>query len=350
MLIGKKISHYKILEKLGEGGMGIVYKAQDTKLGRFVALKFLSPHLTTSEDNKQRFIHEAKAASALQHNNICAIHEINETEDGQIYISMDYYEGKTLQKKMSTTGDSPERQDIKLKIKEAVDYTLQIADGLRKAHEKEMVHRDIKPANIIITEDGVVKILDFGLAKLSNQTKLTKEGTTLGTIAYMSPEQTRGESIDQRADIWSLGVILYEMLTGKLPFKGNYDQAVIYSILNETHEALTELRTDVPAQLGKIVDKTLAKKLESRFEIIQGSSGLDAIAITDHNTVEAIDDIRQIARKKGLFVFPGIELSIVRITARGIGKNPFGIDTLHFKGEFVFIRIGEIQCRKLKRQ
>ena len=224
-MVGKTISHYKITEKLGSGGMGIVYKAQDLKLDRFVALKFLPPHLTTSEDEKQRFIHEAKAASALDHNNICAIHEIDETEDGQLFISMAYYEGETLDKQI---------KEKPLPIEDAIDIAIQIAQGLTKAHEKEIVHRDIKPANIMLTADAVVKILDFGLAKLSTQTKLTKESTTLGTVSYMSPEQAKGEDVDYRTDIWSLGVIIYEMLSGQLPFKGEYESAVIYSILNDT--------------------------------------------------------------------------------------------------------------------
>jgi serine/threonine protein kinase len=216
-MIGKTISHYKILEKIGGGGMGIVYKAEDLKLDRFVALKFLPPHLTTSDEEKQRFIHEAKAASSLDHNNICAIHEIDETEDGQLFISMAYYEGETLDKRI---------KDKPLPIDEIFDIAIQIAQGLAKAHEKEIVHRDIKPANIMLTKEGVVKVLDFGLAKLSTQTKLTKDSTTLGTISYMSPEQTKGEKIDHRTDLWSFGVILYELLTGERPFKGNYDQAV----------------------------------------------------------------------------------------------------------------------------
>jgi serine/threonine-protein kinase len=198
-LIGKNISHYKILEKLGEGGMGVVYKAQDLKLDRYVALKFLPPHLITSEEEKQRFIHEAKAASALQHNNICAIHEIDETDDEQVFICMDYYEGKTLDRKI---------KEKPLTIEEVIDIAIQISQGLFKAREKEIVHRDIKPANIRLTDDGVVKILDFGLAKLSKQTKLTNESTTLVTVSYMSPEQAKGEKVDYRTDIWSTGVIV----------------------------------------------------------------------------------------------------------------------------------------------
>jgi serine/threonine-protein kinase len=256
-MIGTVVSHYKIIEKLGSGGMGIVYKAQDLKLDRFVALKFLPPHLTTSDDEKQRFIHEAKAASALQYNNICAIHEIDETEDGQIFICMDYYEGETLDKKIN---EKP------LPIEEAINIVIQIAQGLAKAHEKEIVHRDIKPANIMLTKEGVVKVLDFGLAKLSTQTKLTKEGTTLGTIAYMSPEQTRGEKVDHHSDIWSLGVVLYEMITGQLPFKGDYDQAVIYGIANEQPEPITGLRTGVSLELERIVNRCTSKDPQDRYQ------------------------------------------------------------------------------------
>ena len=256
-MIGKTISHYKIIEQIGAGGMGVVYKVQDTKLDRFVALKFLPPHLTSSEDEKQRFIHEAKAASALQHNNICNIHEIDETEEGQLFICMDYYDGDTLDKKI---------KDKPLPIDEAIDISNQIAQGLAKAHEKDIVHRDIKPANIMLTSDGVVKILDFGLAKLSTQTKLTKEGTTLGTIAYMSPEQTRGESVDHRSDIWSLGVILYEMLSGQLPFKGDYEQAVMYGIANETPEPISGLRSGIPIELERIVMRMLEKDPRDRYQ------------------------------------------------------------------------------------
>ncbi len=259
-MIGKTVSHYRIMEKLGSGGMGVVYKAHDRKLDRDVALKFLPQHLTSSEEEKKRFIHEAQAASSLEHNNICAIHEIDETDDGQLFISMGYYEGDTLQTKI---------KDERLKIKDAINYTMQIVHGLQKAHEKNIVHRDIKPANIMLTDDDVVKILDFGLAKLASQTKLTKEGTTLGTIAYMSPEQTRGEKVDHRTDIWSLGVILYEMLTGELPFKGEYEQAVMYSIMNEEPEFVSKIRNDVPLELEKIINKALHKNPDKRFQTMQ---------------------------------------------------------------------------------
>ncbi len=224
-MIGQTISHYKILEKLGEGGMGIVYMAEDTKLDRLVALKFLPRHLSQSEEEKQRFIHEAKAASALDHNNICTVYEIGETKpatgkpgDGQMYIAMAYSEGESLKEKI-------ERGPMA--IEEAIDIATQISRGLTKAHSKKIVHRDIKPANLLITEDDTVKIVDFGLAKLAGRTMLTKEGTTLGTAAYMSPEQTQGADVDHRTDIWALGVVLYEMITGKQPFHGDYEQAVL---------------------------------------------------------------------------------------------------------------------------
>jgi serine/threonine protein kinase len=257
-MIGKIVSHYKILENLGEGGMGVVYKAEDIKLERIVALKFLPPHLSNQEE-KKRFIHEAKAASALEHSNICTIHEIDETNDGQLFIVMSYLEGKTLRKMIDV---SP------LKVEEAISISIQIAEGLKQAHEKGIVHRDIKPANIMITTDGTVKIMDFGLAKLGGKTKLTQMGTTLGTFSYMSPEQSRGEDVDRRTDIWSLGVVLYEMLTGQLPFKGDYEQAVVYSIVNEEPEPVTSLRSGIPMELERIVNKALAKNPDERYQHI----------------------------------------------------------------------------------
>jgi serine/threonine protein kinase/Flp pilus assembly protein TadD len=256
-MIGQTISHYKILEKLGGGGMGVVYTAEDTKLHRIVALKFLPHELTPDKEAKQRFVQEAQTASSLQHNNICNIHDIDETKDGQIFICMDFYDGETLKKKI-------ERGP--LKINEAIEIILQIAAGLQKAHEKGITHRDIKPANIFITNDGIVKILDFGLAKLSGQTIMTKTGSTVGTIAYMSPEQTKGESVDHRTDIWSLGVVLNEMITGKLPFKGDYEQAMIYSILNDLPEPPTGLRTGIPMELERVINKALSKDPEKRYQ------------------------------------------------------------------------------------
>ncbi len=209
-MLGQTISHYKILTKLGGGGMGVVYKAQDLKLNRPIALEFLPPNLTHDEEAKQRFVHEAQAASALDHNNICTIYEIDETEDDQIFICMAYYEGETLQKKVNSAGAG-------LSVRSVIEIAIQIAQGLAKAHEHGIMHRDIKPANVMITKDRVVKILDFGLAKLAGLTRLTKSGMTVGTAAYMSPEQARGEEADHHTDIWSLGVVLYGILSASPP-------------------------------------------------------------------------------------------------------------------------------------
>ncbi len=258
-MTGKTISHYKIAEKLGGGGMGVVYKAEDLKLNRTVALKFLPPELTRDEEAKKRFIQEARAASSLQHNNICTIHDIEETEDGQIFICMDCYEGETLKEKI-------ERGP--LKIKEALDIAVQVSEGLQKAHEKGITHRDIKPANIFITSEGQVKILDFGLAKLSGQTMMTKTGSTVGTAAYMSPEQARGEQVDSRTDVWAFGVVLYEMSTGRFPFKGEYDNAVIYNILNEEPEQPSKLQSNIPEQVERVILKSLRKNPDERFKFM----------------------------------------------------------------------------------
>jgi len=266
-MTGKKISHYHILEKLGQGGMGTVYKARDTKLDRFVALKFLPQHLSQDEENKKRFVYEAKAASALNHPNIATIYEIDEA-DGQMFIAMEYIKGPSLQEMMSTPLSPPSKGDVArpLPLDDATNYAIQIAEGLAQAHAKGIIHRDIKPANILITEDGVVKLVDFGLAKLTGRTQLTKEGTTLGTIAYMSPEQAQGAQVDHRTDIWALGAVLYEMVAGRPPFQGDYDQAIMYAIMNEDAEPLTALRTGVPTKLERVGNKALAKTPAERYQ------------------------------------------------------------------------------------
>lgn len=258
-MIGEIISHYEILAKIGEGGMGVVYKAQDTMLKRMVALKFLSPALTTDPKAKERFIQEAQAASALEHPNICNIHEIKESDDGQLYMVMACYEGQTLKDRLANGA---------IAIEEAIDIATQIAKGLSKAHAKGIVHRDIKPANILVTDDGTVKILDFGLAKLSGNTLHSKAGSTLGTVAYMSPEQAQGLAVDHRTDIWSLGVIVYEMLTGQLPFGGEFDQAILYHIVNQEPEPLENLRSDLPMALVDIVNRALTKQTNDRYQLV----------------------------------------------------------------------------------
>jgi eukaryotic-like serine/threonine-protein kinase len=255
--VGKIISHYRIYELIGRGGMGVVYKAEDTKLKRTVALKFLPPVFSFDQEAKKRFINEAQAASALQQHNICTIHEISESSDGQLFIVMDYYEGQTLNDRLKKS---------KLKLDEFFNLAAQIAEGISWAHKFGIIHRDIKPANILITKDGVAKILDFGLAKLSGQTMMTKMGSTMGTVAYMSPEQARGEDVDHRTDIWSFGVVMYEMLTGKPPFSSEYEQAMIYSILNEEIKPISPIEPDTNPELDTLIMDCLEKDLNERCQ------------------------------------------------------------------------------------
>jgi non-specific serine/threonine protein kinase len=252
------ISHYNILEKLGEGGMGVVYKAQDTKLDRIVALKFLPKHLLCDEEAKTRFAHEAKAASALDHQNIATIYEIDEVE-GECFISMAYIEGKSLKELI---------KEKTLSIEEILNISTQIAEGLNAAHKKGVIHRDVKSDNVMITPEGVAKITDFGLAKLKDVPGLTVSGTVLGTLEYMSPEQAQGLPLDSRSDIFSFGVVMYEMITGQMPFKGEHPAALIYSILTETPEPLARFKAGIPDKLQKIIDKALEKEIQTRYQHI----------------------------------------------------------------------------------
>jgi len=271
--VDRTISHYTIHEKLGEGGMGVVYKAEDTILRRTVALKFLPRALTASSEARTRFIHEARAAAALDHPNICTVYEIDDADD-RIFISMAYIEGQTLREKIRSDSLTQE---------EFLDITLQIAEGLKEAHDKGIVHRDIKPSNIMISPNGRIKIMDFGLARSVTQTRITKTGMTMGTTAYLSPEQARGEAVDYRTDIWSLGVILYEMATGALPFRGDHEQAVIYSILNHEPEPISVLCPTIPVKLQRVVNKALQKSLAERYgnleEMISDLKELQGIVV-----------------------------------------------------------------------
>ena len=323
-MIGQTISHYKILEPLGGGGMGVVYKAQDLKLDRPVALKFLPPELTRDPEAKQRFVHEAKAASALQHNNICTVHDIDETDDGQSFIVMDLYEGETLKKKI-------ERGP--LKIDEAVDVAVQVTQGLTKAHEHGIIHRDIKPANIIVTVDGVAKIVDFGLAKLSGRTMLTKAGSTLGTAAYMSPEQARGEPTDHRTDIWSLGVVLYEMITGKRPFEAEYDQAIIYQTLNVEPSRMDTLRPETPIALQRIVMKAMQKDQRERYQQIE-TLGADLRALNGGRDSSGLPrpELRQpLWKRPRLIRNAGVVVALLALAVTGtflLARRPAAIDSV----------------------
>jgi len=254
-MIGYTILHYKILEKLGEGGMGVVFLAEDTKLERKVAIKFLPHYISINSEERERFKIEAKAAAALNHPNIATIHAIEESED-QIFIVMEYIEGAELKDKIKSSA-IPET--------EAIEIAKQIAEGLEAAHKKGIVHRDIKSQNIMITNDGKVKIMDFGLAKVGG-IQLTKIGSTVGTVAYMSPEQSRAEEVDHRTDIWSFGVVLYEMITGELPFKGEYDQVILYNINMEEPEPIINFSSDQLTELNSIINKTLRKDPQQRYQ------------------------------------------------------------------------------------
>jgi eukaryotic-like serine/threonine-protein kinase len=255
-MLGRVVSHYRILSPLGGGGMGVVYKAQDLSLERIVALKFLPPELTRDFEAKSRFLQEARAASALDHPNICTIHEVGETDEGQLFLAMACYDGETLKQRL---------QRGRLPIEDALETAQQVARGLVKAHRHGIVHRDIKPANLMISSDEIVKILDFGIAKLAGAAGLTRVGSSLGTPGYMSPEQARGEEVDSRTDVWSLGAVLYEMVTGRRPFRGEHEQTVLYSLFNEEPAPVEQLRPEAPPELARIIGRMLAKDPERRY-------------------------------------------------------------------------------------
>ena len=266
LLAGK----YRVLDEIGRGGMGVVVRAEDTRLKRTVALKFLSPELTGDPEARERFIQEARAASALEHPNICTIHEIDEAPDGRMFMAMACYEGESLRDRIKRG---------KLDHGEALGVALQVARGLAKAHEKSIVHRDIKPGNIFLTDDGQAKILDFGLAKLAADFRLTRTGATLGTVAYMSPEQAQGRPVDYRTDIWSLGVMLYEMLTGELPFGGENEGSLLYSIIHRPARPLRKADPAIPAEIERVVLKALEKTPTDRYQTMADFlSDLEALA------------------------------------------------------------------------
>ncbi len=257
-MIGQTISQYKILEKLGEGGMGIVYKAHDSKLNRTVALKFLPHHLSSTPEEEARFLQEAQAAATLNHPNVCTIFDIKE-HDKQQFIVMECIEGVTLRKKIASGA---------LSLENAIAYALQIGDALHEAHQKGIVHRDIKADNIMVNTKNSVKVMDFGLAKLKGSLKLTRTSSTVGTLAYMAPEQIQGGEVDARSDIFSFGVVLYEMLTGRMPFRGDHEAAMMYSILNEEPETLQKYLPEAPSELLHVFGRALEKNPEDRYQSV----------------------------------------------------------------------------------
>jgi formylglycine-generating enzyme required for sulfatase activity/dienelactone hydrolase len=302
LVIGRTVSHYEILEKLGAGGMGVVYKARDTKLDRLVALKFLPPQAGVTPDQQRGLLNEARAASALDHPNIGVVHDIEETSDGQMFIVMAYYSGEALKDRIARvfgqgeTIAGPVARGFA--VPDAVNLTMQIATGLAKAHEHGIVHRDIKPGNVMITDEGVAKIIDFGLAKQTDAT-VTIGPTTKGTAGYMSPEQASGKDVDARSDVWSLGVTLYEMLAGELPFRAAHQAALMHAILTTDPRPLRELRPDVPDDLVRIVtramEKDTARRYPSASEMARDLSACQA-RISTPNAAAAPDLKRAIAR------------------------------------------------------
>jgi serine/threonine-protein kinase len=258
-LAGKTVGPYEVKEEIGGGAMGVVYRALDTRLGRTVALKFLRPHLGTDDSASERFRLEARTVGGLEHPNICTLHEIGEAEPGQLYLAMPLYDGETLQRRIARGS---------VAVEEAVGITIQIARGLAKAHARGIIHRDIKPSNVLVTGDGVVKILDFGIAKLAG-VALTGPSTVLGTLGYMSPEQAEGEPLDHRTDLWSLGVVLYEMLAGRRPFPGATPSAVAEAVLGGDPAPVSTLRPEVPPCLDRILKTALGKTPAARYQSAQ---------------------------------------------------------------------------------
>ena len=267
-MVDRRVLHYEVQEKIGAGGMGVVHKALDTKLKRTVALKFLSGGLAADPEQRQRFIREAMAASSLDHPNICTIYEINEAEDGQLFLAMAYYPGETLSQML---------RGGPLSLERTLDIAIQVARALERAHQHGVTHRDIKPANIMFTK-GMVKVLDFGLAKLADDAGLTREGEAMGTVRYMSPEQATGKFVDPRTDIWAMGAVFYEMLTGVAPFVGATSQGVLHAILTQAVTPIAPQFTNVPPEVDWIIAKALAKNTKDRYaQISEMLADLEAI-------------------------------------------------------------------------
>ena len=280
---GDEIGHHKILGQIGVGGMGVVYQAFDTRLQRNVALKFLPASMYKNASSRERFMAEARAASQLDHPNICVIHDIGETSDGHLFITMPFYGGETLAARLKRG---------RLKIDDALGLVIQVADGLAAAHAHDIVHRDIKPANIMLTQNGVIKILDFGIAKVTD-VHLTSTGVGVGTLAYMAPEQMHGQEVDARADIWALGVTLYEALTGQTAFTGEGTSQVVEAVLDNSSEPATLLSNQIPEELYAILSKAMQRNRDTRYASM--SSMLDdCIQLQDR-----LNTVQQSKRKTG---------------------------------------------------
>ncbi len=283
-MIGRVVSHYEILAQIGKGGMGVVYEARDRNLDRLVALKFLPRELAESSEKKQRFLQEARAASTLDHANICTIHEIGETEDGQLFIAMAHYEGETLKEKL-THGPLP--------VPEILDIAEQLAAGLGAAHRRGLTHLDIKPANVLVTSKGAVKILDFGLAQFSGETpELSASGAVMGTVSYMAPERVLGQEVTPQADIWAMGAVLYEMATGQKPFQGLDKTEVLYAIVRDDLKPPGDLAEDLPPELDEIICRALTKEQDQRYKSLP-------------ELTQDLDELLQASRSADLAILPG---------------------------------------------
>lgn len=291
-MIGQNVSHYKIVEKLGEGGMGVVYKAQDTKLDRFVAIKFLPSNSSVTAETKARFIQEAKATAALNHPNILSIYEIDEHEKNA-FIVLEFIDGQTLKDYVTDlkTGSG-------VPVKQAIEWTEKIAQGLKVAHDKNIIHRDIKAENIMLTKSGQLKIMDFGLAKLRSQSSLTRAGSSLGTLSYMSPEQAQGLNADHRSDLWSLGILFFELLTGDLPFKSEHEAGLMYLVVNQDPPLPSELDRRLPESIDSIVMKMLEKEREKRFQNVDDL--LEALSVVKTK----IENKQESSKKLAIAVMP----------------------------------------------
>ncbi|CAN5467483.1 hypothetical protein BH23BAC3_BH23BAC3_30570 [soil metagenome] len=332
-MTGRQISHYKILEKLGEGGMGVVYKALDIKLDRDVALKFLTHPSTIIVDHHNRFLQEARSIAKINHANICQIYGIEMDGDGNQFIVMEFINGTSLRDyisglintdvQMGVEPDSSLRvsDSFKSKYDRVLNYAIQIAKGLEAAHEQGIIHRDIKPENIIITKSDEIKILDFGLAKIAATDQLTKEGSTLGTISYMSPEQIRGEILDSRSDIWSFGIVLYQMVSGRLPFGGDYEHSIMYSIINTDPPPIEIANEDIPPGLEKIINRCISKdpvgRYQSSTELLTDLKDLTGFSNTQLNKsagkFKSLNSITAKKNKRRLLFSSGIFAGILLI-------------------------------------
>jgi serine/threonine protein kinase len=336
-MIGRTISHYKILEKLGEGGMGNVYRAEDVNLRRPVALKFLVPGRLDDQALRKRFLNEAQAAAALDHPNICSVYEIDEA-DGMTFIAMAYVPGEILSATIQGSG---------MDLNEVLDISRQVATGLEVAHRNGIVHRDVKCSNIFVSDDGVAKILDFGLATSAGEVSASAVLSSSGTVAYMSPEQARGDDVDYRTDVWSLGVCMYEMLAGRLPFDAGYHQAVIYSILNQEPEPLSELRPDLPMSVVDIVEKAMSRNRDDRYQsmadFLRDLESPDELPPermqSDHPTIAVLPFVDMSPEKDQEYFCDGIAEEIINALAKVGGLDVAArTSSFAFKGRNVDIR------------